>query len=58
MRFINSNKAFVKQFDKIDITFRISFLTIFQLKGDWSRKYLRIMFMNLGFGTERPTYKN
>lgn len=46
---INSWKSPVKQLDKIDITIRISFLTILELKFDYSDKYFRFMILNLGY---------
>lgn len=50
MKLINSWKSFNKQFDKIDICLRVSFLTIFDLKIDIDSGYFRCVILNIGVG--------
>lgn len=35
-----------KQWDKIDINLRLSCVTFFQIKGDWSRRELSFTLLN------------
>jgi hypothetical protein len=55
MKFINSWKSVfkskVKQYDKFDITIRISSLTIFKLKFDISRKQFELVVLNFKIKT-------
>jgi hypothetical protein len=46
---INSFGSPSKQSDKVNLEIRISKLTIFELKFDWSSKTLRLIIFNLGF---------
>lgn len=46
MEFINGWKSKVKQFDKIDIKLRLSFLTIFNLSYDYSKKSFEFTILN------------
>jgi hypothetical protein len=48
MKIINSWKSKVKQFDKFEITVRISILTIFELNIDFSEKSYRLIILNFG----------
>jgi|APSaa5957512576_1039674.scaffolds.fasta_scaffold75234_1 hypothetical protein len=49
MKFVNGWNAFNKQYDKIDITLRVSFLTIFSLKIDVSDDTVSFTLFNFAF---------
>jgi hypothetical protein len=51
MKTINSWKSKVKQSDKIDITVRISSLSIFELNIDFSKKSYRLVILNFGINS-------
>jgi hypothetical protein len=46
VKFINSWLSKAKQYDKINITLRISSVTVLRIDGDWSRKELDITLFN------------
>jgi len=46
VKFINSWLSKVKQYDKINITVRISSVTVLRIDGDWSRRELDITLFN------------
>jgi len=48
MKIINSWKSLNKQFDKLEVCLRVSFLTIFELKIDIDSGYFRLVILNLG----------
>jgi len=41
-----------KQYDKLDLTIRISALTILKIKVDLSSKYLELTILNFSFRTK------
>jgi len=51
MKTINSWKSIYKNKDRIEIKFRIGYLTIFELFFDLSDKKVRLMILNLGIET-------
>ena len=51
MKTINSWKSKVKQSDKIDITVRISSLSVFELNIDFSKKFYRLVILNFGINS-------
>lgn len=48
MKLINSWNAFNKQWDKFELTLRIGFLTILDIKIDFSSRLYYIMLFNFG----------
>ena len=52
VKFINGWEAPTKQWDKVDITLRISLLTIFSLKLDKSDKKWEVRLFNIGFSNK------
>jgi len=46
MKFTNGWHYVQKDGDRVDITFRISVITIFELKLDWSSKSARVTVFN------------
>ncbi len=48
MTFFNSWRSHKRNWDKIDLTIRVSSLTIISVKADLSRRYYRINILNLG----------
>jgi hypothetical protein len=48
MNYYNGWKSRKRNWDKLDITLRISKLTIFSIKVDLSNKYYNINILNIG----------
>lgn len=47
MKFRNGWSALTKQFDKIEVKLRISFLTLLELDLDWSERRFLVTVLNL-----------
>lgn len=56
--FINSWNSGKKQFDKIKFEIRISFLTLINIEGDWSRSYFKLVLFDFGFEIKDPSKEN
>tara|TARA_A100001201_G_scaffold79900_1_gene71354 strand:- start:727 stop:909 length:183 start_codon:yes stop_codon:yes gene_type:complete len=51
MKFVNYFSSNARQWDKLAIEWRIGGITLLEIKGDISKKCLKIVVLNLGLRT-------